>query len=132
MNRYNNTKFIIHLILSSVTICFCIAITVMLGIFGAKVSDTKEFVMSHECDTAAPTTAPPAVTEETATTPERMYVLGVKDGKLTIYASDGYTVIDTLDTYVYSLPLADREAVAQGISVYSVNELISLIEDYTS
>ena len=65
-------------------------------------------------------------------TTERLYVLGVRDGRLTVYAADGSTVIDTLDAYIYSLPPADRDAVSRGISVYSVNELVSLIEDYTS
>ena len=132
MNRQTGKKDIVHLILTSVTLTMCIVLTVMLAIFGAKASRTEKLVFSHQCPTL--TIQEPSDTESTETlvTPQRMYVLGAKDGKLTVYASDGYTVVDVLDTYVYSLPLSDREAVAEGIPIYSVNELISLIEDYTS
>ncbi len=132
MNRQSKTKDIVYLILLASTLALCIALTVMLGVFGAKVAGTQKYIMSHEC--AAEPAQPPEDTEtqQAISTAERLYVLGVKDGRLTIYAADGYTVIDTLDTYVYSLPLSDREAVSAGISVYSVNELVSLIEDYTS
>lgn len=132
MNRQINKNTVIHLILSSVTLSLCVVLTVMLGIFGARVSRTEKFVSTHKCQTITVYESAETESQQTAITPERMYVLGTKDGKLTVFAPDGQTVIDVLDTFVYSLPLSDREAVAKGISVYSVNELISLIEDYTS
>lgn len=129
MRGYNKTKEIFYLTASGVTVALCVTLTVLLALSGAKLNALSDYVTSHECisDESAGT-----ATEEVIAKPERMYVLGVKDGKLTVYAADGYNVIEVLDTYVYSLPLSDREAVANGISVYSVNELISLLEDYTS
>lgn len=130
MKSQNKTREIYYLITSSVGVVLCITILILSCVFSAKLSGLREYIASHECNPqdSAPTTS----TQHVNTTPERMYVLGVKDGKLAIYGSDGYSVIDVLDTYVYSLPLSDREAITKGISVYSVNELISLIEDYTS
>ena len=132
MNKQINKNNIIQFILACVTLSLCITLTVMLGIFGSSVSRTEKYVRSHKCQSISNVVIPETGSQQVITTPERMYVLGAKDGKLTIFASDGTTVIDVLDTYVYSLPLSDREAVAKGISVFSVNELISLIEDYTS
>ena len=130
MKSQNKTKEIYYLITSSAGILLCITILIISCVFSAKLSGLREYITSHECISEDNT--PTTNTQHVNTTPERMYVLGVKDGKLTIYGSDGYSVIDVLDTYVYSLPLSDREAITKGISVYSVNELISLIEDYTS
>ena len=129
MRGYNKTKEIFYLITSSTVLALSVTLTVLLCIFGARLSGLSTYVTSHECTIAQPEDE---ATERVDATPERMYVLGVKDGKLTVYAADGYNVIEILDTYVYSLPLSDREAVANGINVYSVNELISLLEDYTS
>lgn len=132
MNKQINKNTVIYLILSSLTLSLCIALTVMLSIFGVRVTRTEKFVNSHKCPTQTVLEVPQTESKQADAAPDRMYVLGAKDGKLTVFAPDGQTVIDTLDTYVYSLPLSDREAVAKGINVYSVNELISLIEDYTS
>ncbi len=132
MNRQINKSTVIHLILSSVTLSLCITLTVMLGVFGARVSRTEKRISEHKCPTMTVYKSPDTQAEQVVNTPECLYVLGEKDGKLTIFAPDRETVVNTLDTYVYSLPLADREAVAEGISIYTVNELISLIEDYTS
>lgn len=132
MNRQTDNKGTVHLILTSVTLSLCIALTVMLGIYGARVSRTESMVKNHQCPTISVSGSENTEAADALTTPTHLYVLGAKDGKLTVYAADGYTVVDVLDTYVYSLPLSDREAVAKGIPVYTVNELISLIEDYTS
>lgn len=133
MNRQTNNKDTVYLILTSITLGISVLLTVLLCIFGATVSRTEKFVSSHQCPTQIiRESAKDTESQEAVTTPKRLYVLGEKDGKLTVYASDGYTIVDILDTYVYSLPLSDREAVAEGIPIYTVNELISLIEDYTS
>ncbi len=132
MNRQTKAKDIVYLIIMSVTLALCITLTVMLGIFGSKVAGTEKFLEEHKCMPSDNNAKPDAETQNVTVSPEPMYVLGEKEGKLTIYGPDRSTVIDILDTYVYSLPLSDREAVSDGIAVFSVNELISLIEDYTS
>ena len=130
MKSHNKTKEIFYLITSSLGVTLCITLTVMLAVAMSKLSGMNNYLTSHEC--SSETVTDTVKNEQLNTTPKRMYVLGVKDGKITVYAADGYNVIEVLDTYVYSLPLSDREAIAEGINVYSVNELISLIEDYTS
>ena len=134
MNKYsiNRTKEIVFLVILSLTLALCITITVMTGVLGARVASTQKFLLEHECTASEQSPDTVGETQSVISAKERLYVLGAKDGRLTVYASDGYTVIDVLDTFIYSLPLSDREAVSEGIPVYSINELVSLIEDYTS
>lgn len=51
-------------------------------------------------------------------------------GKIGVYSSDG-ELTETLDVSLSSLPASDREYLIEGIAVYSVQELLSIIEDYT-
>lgn len=52
------------------------------------------------------------------------------NGKIGIFTLDG-TLIKELDTYIKTLPEADRRLLGEGICVRSKAELNSLIEDYT-
>ncbi len=52
------------------------------------------------------------------------------NGKIGIFTLDG-TLLKELDTYVKTLPKADRKLLGEGICVRSKEELNSLIEDYT-
>lgn len=131
MNRQNKTKELIHLIILSTILALSITLTILIIVGNSKLSKTQQFLMKST-DTSAAATPHPEETQQAGVVKEHLYILGVKDGRLAVYAADGYTVIDILDTYVYSLPLSDREAVSEGIAVYSVNELVSLIQDYTS
>ncbi len=132
MYRQNKIKDIVFWVFLSLILSLLITLTVMLIVGNARLSRTEQHLLSAN----AVTTAKPASTEppvEDAVSPvTRMYVLGEKDGKIAVFAADGYTVVDILDTYIYSLPVTDREAIRAGVSVYSVNELVSLIQDYTS
>lgn len=130
MNRQNKTKELIHLIIMSLTLALSITLTILIIVGNSGISKTQQYLM-RSLDTTA-TTTEIEETQQVGVVKEHLYILGVKDGRLAVYAADGYTVIDMLDTYVYSLPLSDREAVSEGIMVYSVNELVSLIQDYTS
>lgn len=51
-------------------------------------------------------------------------------GKIGIFGADG-NLCETLEVSVSTLPSQDREYLISGISVYSVQELLSIIEDYT-
>ena len=53
------------------------------------------------------------------------------NGLIGVYTSDG-TLLKLLDVSVDSLPQADREALAKGITVNSWRELISLMQDYAA
>ena len=132
MNRQSGSKDVIYIVILSLILSLCIALTVLLTINCIKLSDTRKYILSHSCAQNVSASADTGDSQNISAEAKRLYVLGVKDGKLAIYAADGYTVVDILDTYVYSLPLSDREAVSEGIAVYSVNELVSLIQDYTS
>ena len=134
MNRYgiSKTKEIISLVIISLTLALCITITVTTMILASRVSDTKRLIDEHECSVQLEYRTHDTTLSEVVAEKERLYVLGVKDDRLTVFGSDGVSVIDTLDTYIYSLPLSDREAISEGIPVYSINELVGLIEDFTS
>ncbi len=132
MNRQNKIKDIVNLVILSLILSLSILLTVLIIISNSKLTRTEKQLLAVSVTPVpeASSTEPPS---QNAVAPqERLYVLGEKDGKVTVFASDGTTVIDMLDTYVYSLPFSDREAISAGIAVYSVNELVALIQDYTS
>lgn len=61
-----------------------------------------------------------------------MYILCEYNGQIGIYDSQKGGLVEVLDQYIYALPETDRQLLKKGIPVYSFNELLSLIEDYTS
>lgn len=132
MYRQNKIKDIVFWVFLSLILSLLITLTVMLIVGNARLSRTEQHLLSaNAATTAEPSSTEPPV-EDAVSPVTRMYVLGEKDGKIAVFAADGYTVVDILDTYIYSLPVTDREAIRAGVSVYSVNELVSLIQDYTS
>lgn len=62
---------------------------------------------------------------------EALFVVREKDGKVAIFDYRTGKVIEELNVYTYSLPQSDRTYLENGIMLYTVSELISLIEDYT-
>ena len=52
-------------------------------------------------------------------------------GQIGIFSADG-TLLYVLDTYVKTLPEADRRLLGEGIKIESKADLLSIIEDYTS
>ncbi len=62
---------------------------------------------------------------------EALFVVREKDGKVAIFDYRTGKVIEELNVYTYSLPQTDRTYLQNGIMIYTVSELISLIEDYT-
>ncbi|MBQ2734860.1 MAG: hypothetical protein IJF33_03425 [Clostridia bacterium] len=68
---------------------------------------------------------------EKDTTNSLTFVLRETDGKIGVYSSDG-TLLKRLNVLVSDLPKVERDALAKGISVSSWQELISIIQDYTS
>lgn len=61
-----------------------------------------------------------------------LYTLGLYQGRLALYLP-ARTVPETVyDTYAASLPEAHRQALQQGIAVYSEEQLQLLLENYLS
>ena len=58
-------------------------------------------------------------------------VYTVKDynGRIGVFVNDSEIPSSTLDVFVNSLPIADRNDLEKGITVYSQQELSRLIED---
>lgn len=101
------------------------------------------FIISHhvknealECNKNAETHLMPSSKEsETTQMPleiETVYRFTATDGKIGIYKDDADTPICVLDVLVSTLPKSDRTMLKKGITVKSYNEMVKLIEDYTS
>ena len=134
MNRRYKINDIVFAVLTSATLLLVLVLTVLVSISLSRITYTKNKLLSHTCQPTvvySDSTSDPDTYSDTEP-PKRIYVLGVRDGLLTVYDADGVTVIETYDTAVYSLPQKDREALSLGIDIYTVNELTSLIQDYTS
>ena len=52
------------------------------------------------------------------------------NGKIAVFDSNGI-LTETIDTYIKTLPKADRELLREGIEVESKKELYDIIEAYT-
>lgn len=62
---------------------------------------------------------------------DALFVVREKDGRVAIFDYRTGKVIEELNVYTYSLPQSDRTFLESGIMLYTVSELVSLIEDYT-
>ena len=73
----------------------------------------------------SPETVPPA--EEPR--PAAQYILAEHEGILGVFDASG-ELLRTVNVYVMTLPLADREALAVGIPAYSEEEMDVLVSQY--
>ena len=62
--------------------------------------------------------------------PSEGYLVKEYQGKIGIFSTDGL-LLEIIDTYVKTLPEADRTLLGEGISVKTREELNSLVEDYS-
>ncbi len=62
---------------------------------------------------------------------EALYKLGEFDGKIAIYDCQKDEISDILDVYAFTLPESDRLALENGIYIYSDDELLGIVEDFT-
>lgn len=61
-----------------------------------------------------------------------LYVVAEHDGRIGIFNANCTTVFEILDVYVDYLPDIDRQYLKNGIEIYTNDELLSVIADYTS
>lgn len=126
------------------------SVTTMLSSLHAQLNDSKEAFadaltyrdsLTTEAPTAAPETETAPESTEAATDAPDMpdtdaavntatFTVGILDGRIGIWNKDG-TLEKTLNVAVATLPRADREQLAVGITVYGEDELAALIEDYS-
>ena len=74
-----------------------------------------------ECDTS--------ITSE-STNNEISFIVKSHKGKIGIFSNNG-DLIQIIDVYIKTLPIADREMLKEGIDIKNVDELRDIIEDYT-
>ncbi len=132
MNRQSKIKDIVNIVILSLILALSITLTIMIIIGNSRLSRAEKHLLAVSADTVTEANSTETPAQNASSPVKCMYVLGEKDGRLAVYSADRQSVIDLLDTYIYSLPLSDREAISEGIAVYSVNELVALIQDYTS
>ena len=67
-----------------------------------------------------------------STTLSPLYTLGEYDGKLALFKR-GYSMpVEIYDVYLSSLPVSEQGKIKEGISAESDDEILKIIEDYTS
>lgn len=73
-----------------------------------------------------------AVVSTESTTVVPLYTLGEYNGKLALFKR-GYSMpVEIYDVYLSSLPDAERSKIKNGITAQSDEEILKIIEDYTS
>ena len=87
-------------------------------------NDAKDSLDSDEPDDSASTEDPDPPSEERWIVKEYM-------GQIGIFRADG-TLEQLIDTYVKTLPKADRDLLGEGFEVQSKDALYSVIEDYSN
>ena len=58
------------------------------------------------------------------------YLIKEYRGQIGVFSENG-TLLEVIDTYIKTLPEADRALLGEGISVKTKSELYSVIEDYS-
>ena len=61
---------------------------------------------------------------------EMSFLVKSYKGKIGIFSNNG-ELIQIIDVYTKTLPIADREMLEEGITINNVDELRDIIEDYT-
>ena len=84
---------------------------------------TYVYVPQEESATEAPPVPDTAPTEEG-------WIMQAYSDRIGIFKPDG-TLLHVLDTYIKTLPEADRRLLGEGIPIQTRAELYALIEDYT-
>lgn len=59
-----------------------------------------------------------------------IYSVRENNGKIAVFDADGM-LIKTIDTPVVSLPQSDRDMLKDGIDIFTYEELLDVIEDYS-
>ena len=60
------------------------------------------------------------------------YILSVYDGRIAVFENGSDKPVEVFDTFVSSLPYTEQSELQNGITARDRNELLRLIEDYTS
>lgn len=72
------------------------------------------------------------VTPPETTSPSPLYTLSQYDGKLALFKR-GYSMpVEIYEVYLSSLPQAEQSKIKSGISAQTDEEILKIIEDYTS
>lgn len=75
---------------------------------------------------------PPAETEAQDTSSLAVgWIVKEHDGRIGIFDREG-VLLFVLDTYIKTLPEADKRLLGEGIFIETKGQLLSLIEDYTA
>ena len=88
-----------------------------------RIETTYVYVTQEDVQTEAPVT-------DTEPAEEEGWIMQTYSERIGIFKQDG-TLLHVLDTYVKTLPEADRILLGEGIHIQTKAELYALIEDYT-
>lgn len=68
--------------------------------------------------------------EDSSHNTQQKWIVKEHEGRIGIFSEDG-ELYDVIDTYIKTLPEADRRMLGEGIEISSRDELNSIIEDYS-
>ena len=111
-NKYVSKKTFIATIIMVCAFCFLCMLTFIYALDKTAVSVS---------DTYIPASADISI-----------YVIRNVNGKVCVCDYNDGSVINELDVYVSTLPRSEQEQLENGIYLYSVAELVSAVEAYTS
>ena len=116
-----------HLWITLCSVIAAIGIGIGVGIFSGDSPDAKE----RTKDFAAEITAD--VSQEVPVVPAKeQYIIKGYEGKLAVFIGDKSEPEILFDVYLHHLPDVDRLKLQEGIRVDDYQELLRLLEDYTS
>ncbi len=116
-------------------LCFLLLLLLTSFVFLYVLDQSKEapldgkpkeiYVYLPQEDTETESHEQPSATEE-----EEKFIVKEYQGRIGIFSSEG-RLLDVIDTYVKTLPEADRSLLGEGILVKTKEALNSLVEDYS-
>ena len=126
MNKKHSSLLIVVYAITMLTILLCSVfylLSILKRISTMPPSEKIEYVyISQE-----PTTPPVEIPDENT---DSGWIVKEHNGKIGIFKKNG-TLIQTIDTYVKTLPKADQALLGEGFEIQTQSELNSVIEDYS-
>ena len=114
----------VYIYLSSLSIIFLCLILTTFFLFSSHLKSKSP--AEKDSETIYVYLASPESDSESQTA---SFLIKERDGKIGIFDSEG-KLLRIIETYIKSLPEAERTAIEEGYDVYSEKELYSIIEAY--
>ena len=122
----------IYLLVSSYAILMLLILLITVLFFSFTLKElTMNYAVPSKHYIYVESSPTPSITPDSPSKEEAEgWIVKEYEGKIGIFQADG-TLIYTIDTYVKTLPEADRRLLGEGLTVQTRSELNAIIEDYS-